>query len=249
MPVIRRAETALMVSGIKAEEIIDRLKGLGDEQSARHSQRFFKTGKGQYGEGDIFLGIRVPVIRACVGEYGHIPTAELQRLLKSPFHEVRLFALLAMVERFKRGGEKEKKEIYNLYIFNTDHVNNWDLVDSSAHHIVGAFLEGRGKGPLEKLAGSEKVWERRIAIIATFYMIRKNDFEDALNISRMLVYDGHDLIQKAVGWMLREIGKRDLDAEKKFLKEHYKRMPRTMLRYAIERFPEIERKKYLAGSI
>lgn len=230
-----------------AKEIRRNLKELSDSAIAEQAQRFFKTGKGEYGEGDKFLGIRVPIIRKLVGKYLGVSIDEVLLLLRSSFHEERLFALLMLVQMFSRGSDKEKKEIYELYLSNTKYINNWDLVDSSASYIVGEYLENRDKQPIYDMARSEDLWERRISIMSMFHMIKCNDLNDALEISEILKNDREDLIHKAVGWMLREIGKRNLSVEKAFLKKHYKEMPRTMLRYAIEKFPEKERKMYLKG--
>jgi len=224
------------------------LRDLADPVIAEHSQRFFKTGRGQYGEGDQFLGIRVPVIRVQAKRFENTSLQEIQRLLRAPFHEERLCALLMLVQKFSKSAADERKGIYQLYLNNTRHINNWDLVDSSAYHIVGAYLADKDRQALYTLARSESLWERRIAIIATLHLIRQSDFDDALAISGLLINDHEDLIHKAVGWMLREIGKRSLSVEKAFLKKHYKKMPRTMLRYAIEKFPEPERKAYLQGT-
>jgi len=222
---------------------------LANEQIAEHSQRFFKTGKGEYGEGDIFLGIRVPVLRKLVKKYRGISIAEVCRLLHSKFHEERLLAVLMLVQLFKSGDEGEQKLIYDLYLENTGFINNWDIVDISASNIVGAHLYEKDKDPLYDLVQSKNMWERRISIIATFYFIRQNEFDDTLKIAEILLNDEEDLIQKAVGWMLREVGKREIVSEKEFLQEHYKKMPRTMLRYAIEKFPETSRKMYLRGEV
>ena len=234
---------------VTASQISKILRRLAKPEIAEHSQRFFKTGEGEYGEGDQFLGIRVPILRQQVKNFRETPLQEIQSLLKSSFHEERLFSLLLLVHKFARANDEEKSAIYRLYMRNTRYINNWDLVDSSAHHIVGVYLEGRDRGVLHDLAHSDNLWERRIAIISTFQFIRNNQFEDTLSLSRQLLYDREDLIHKAVGWMLREIGKRDVSIEKEFLKSHYQQMPRTMLRYAIEKFPEPERKKYLDGTI
>jgi 3-methyladenine DNA glycosylase AlkD len=228
-----------------AQEIHNILVNLGDAAIAGHSRRFFKTGKGEYGEGDVFLGIRVPVLRKQVRKYRDISLEETLLLLKSPFHEERLFALLVLVDKFSGGDAGDKTAIYEVYLGNMQYINNWDLVDSSAGYIVGAYLEKRDKKPIFRLARSGNLWERRIAVLSTFHLIKRKDFSDALEISRILIKDREDLIHKAVGWMLREIGKRDLPAEKTFLDKNYREMPRTMLRYAIERFPEKERKRYL----
>jgi 3-methyladenine DNA glycosylase AlkD len=234
---------------MKVEEIQKRLRGLADTAIAEHSQRFFKTGKGEYGEGDKFLGIRVPVLRREAAKVKDLPLEGIQLLVRSAFHEERLFAVLLLVERFTKGNRNERSAVYQLYLKNKRSINNWDLVDISAPHILGAHLEDKDRRLLYELAASESVWERRMSIMATFYFIRKSEFTDALHISSLLVNDKEDLIHKAVGWMLREVGKRDMASEKRFLKKHYRRMPRTMLRYAIERFPEKERKAYLHGEV
>lgn len=223
------------------------LRRLGNAAIAAHARGFFKTGKGEYGEGDKFLGVRVPVVRKLVRRHRGLTLSRALALLRSAFHEERLFALLWLVQAYQRGSEEERRKIYTGYLNNTRHINNWDLVDVTAHHIVGAHLAGRSRKPLYRLAKSKSLWERRIAMMATFYLIRKDDFTDALKIARMLRDDREDLIHKSVGWMLREIGKRDLAAEEKFLRQHHKKMPRTMLRYAIEKFPERKRRRYLRG--
>jgi len=225
------------------------LREQGNANIASRSQRFFKTGKGEYGEGDRFLGIRVPVLRKRVREYRSLSYKELLGLLHSPYHEERLFSLLLLVDRFERSDAPERLKIYQLYLGNTQSINNWDLVDSSASQIVGAYLIDKDRQPLYKLARSSSLWERRISMIATFSFIRNQDFHDALNIAEILISDEQDLILKAVGWMLREVGNRDPEVEKAFLKTRYRDMPRTMLRYAIERFAEQERKRYLESRI
>ena len=231
------------------EETLDQLKSLGNPTIAAHSQRFFKTGEGEYGHGDRFLGIRVPVLRQEVHKQDPLTIDDAVRLLQNEFHEVRLFALFLLVRRFARGSEQERKTIYEIYLNHTRYVNNWDLVDSSAHLIVGCYLESRDKSILKELARSESLWERRIAIMSTFYFIKKNQFEVALDIAHRLLNDPEDLIHKAVGWMLRETGKRDMNLEVDFLRKHYRSMPRTMLRYAIEKFSLHQRHKYLKGEI
>jgi 3-methyladenine DNA glycosylase AlkD len=290
-----------------AEKITKQLKALGNKTAAEHAQRFFKTGPGQYGEGDLFLGIRVPVLRKLAKELnsptpacGHpsrggdslksppregcrnggvgfvgISLDDIVELLQSPFHEARMAALLIMVLQAKWNGAA----VYRAYLANTAKINNWDLVDVSAAQIVGAhlFCSSRSAGdsippqgcssrpvgdsvcqrqtateirkPLYTLAKSNSLWERRIAIIATFHFIRKNDFDDTLAIADILLNDTEDLMHKAVGWMLREVGKRDLKTEEDFLLPRYQNMPRTMLRYAIEKFPEPLRQKYLKGKM
>ena len=231
------------------EEVRKLLRGLGDAQAAQHAQRFFKTGKGEYGAGDRFLGIRVPVLRTQIRHCVQLPQKAILSLLHSPFHEERLFALLLLVDRFSKAGETQRTGIFKHYLANTRYINNWDLVDSSASQIVGAYLEDKDRRVLYDLADSADLWERRIAIISTFHFIRKSDFADTLGIAALLQNDQHDLIHKAVGWMLREVGKRDVHIEEEFLRSRYREMPRTMLRYAIERFPEQKRKKYLQGKI
>ena len=230
-------------------EIRREFRALSDATIAEHSQRFFKTGKGEYGEGDRFLGIRVPVIRKAVRKYKNASNTVAVSLLKSQNHEERLFAVLLLAEKFKRGTESEREKIYGIYLENLRYVNNWDLVDSSAHLIVGPYLEQRDRRLLYDLSGSTDLWERRVAIMSTYHFIRQMDFEDTLAIAKILRNDPEDLIQKATGWMLREVGNRDLRAEEAFLKRHYKKMPRTMLRYAIEKFPEKKRKAYLHGTV
>ena len=228
--------------------IIAELKAMGDNTTASHSQRFFKTGKGEYGEGDIFLGIRVPVIRKCVKEFKEVSIDDVFELLESRFHEARLLAVLMLVRKYSHSkDDTDKNLIYRSYLTHTKYINNWDIVDSSANHIVGAYLFDRDRKILYNLAQSKSLWERRIAITATFHFIREEDYADTLAISEILLHDGEDLIHKAVGWMLREVGKRDRKTEDEFLTRHYRTMPRTMLRYAIEKHPEAERQAYLTG--
>jgi len=231
------------------QEINEYLLTLSDPEIASHSMRFFKTGPGEYGFGDKFLGIRVPVIRQTVKKYKDATLSTTEKLLKSKYHEIRLFALLLLVSNFSNADDVKQDKIYHLYLDNTRYINNWDLVDSSAHKIVGAYLENKDRTVLYNLSTSPSLWERRIAIISTFHFIRNNQFDDTLNISKQLLNDDEDLIHKAVGWMLRETGKRDKFIETEFLKKHYQRMPRTMLRYAIERFNADERQKYLHGKV
>jgi 3-methyladenine DNA glycosylase AlkD len=230
-------------------KLIEDLQKLGSPEKAEILQRFFKTGKGQYGEGDIFLGIMVPEQRKLARKYSDLSLPKIQELLKSKIHEHRLVGLIILNEKYKKSDERNRANIFNFYLKNTKKINNWDLVDLSAPNIVGDFLSDKKKKILYDLASSENLWEKRISIIATSSFIRKSEFEDALRISRILMGDSHDLIHKAVGWMLREIGKKDLETLERFLREHYKSMPRTMLRYSIERFPEDKRKKYLKGEI
>jgi 3-methyladenine DNA glycosylase AlkD len=234
---------------MSVQKIRARFRKLGDKERAKNSRWFFKTGPGEYGEGDRFLGIKVPEIRKLAKDYQAIPLAEATQLLQSSIHEERLLALFILVRAFAKGDEHFKEKIYHLYLQNTRFINNWDLVDTSAEHIVGAFLKGKSKKPLSDLALSSDLWERRIAIMATSHFIKEGEFAETLKIAGMLLSDKEDLIHKAVGWMLREVGKRHLATEEHFLKKHYKKMPRTMLRYAIERFPEPKRQRYLKGKI
>jgi len=227
-----------------------RLHALASPAQVANLQRFFKTGPGEYGEGDVFIGVKVPQIRALVRELKAFDLASAAALLASEVHEERMLALLLLVHRFERcKDDAVRKEIFDLYLTRTAHIDNWDLVDSSAAQIVGGYLADRDRAVLRELARSELLWDRRIAMIATLHFIRRGDFDDALRIAAILVGDDHDLIHKAVGWMLREIGQRDLAAEEGFLKKHYKKMPRTMLRYAIEKLPEPRRQAYLKGTI
>jgi 3-methyladenine DNA glycosylase AlkD len=233
----------------RTKQIMNRLRELGDSDIAAHSQRFFKTGKGEYGEGDIFLGIRVPIIRKCVREYGAISLEDTRDLLKSDFHEARLLALLILVAKYSSTNRStEQHAIYRTYLSHTKFINNWDLVDSSAEHIVGVYLFSKDKNPIYRLVRSKNLWERRIGVMATFYFIKREEFLDTLAIAELLLHDQEDLIHKAVGWMLREVGKRNQNVEEGFLTKHYKEMPRTMLRYAIEKLPEMERLAYLHGT-
>ncbi len=231
------------------QNIQRKLQELGSREKATVLQRFFKTGPGEYGEGDVFVGVKVPELRKLAKEYQEITVKGVKQLLKSPIHEERLLALLILVRKYSKGNETEKKRIYELYLKNTQFINNWDLVDISSHHIIGAFLVDKSKEPLYSLAKSMNLWERRISIISTFYFIKHDKYAETLKISEILLMDEQDLIHKAVGWMLREIGKRHIPTEEKFLRKHYKRMPRTMLRYAIEKFPEDKRQGYLKGKI
>lgn len=230
-----------------AAAISKELRALANPATAAISQRFFKTGSDQYGAGDVFLGIKVPPLRAMAKLYRDASLKSISTLLQSRYHEERFFALLLLMQRYEHGTEEDRVAAYDLYLDNTHRINNWDLVDVSAPHIVGRHLQARSRRILHKLSRSSSLWERRIAIISTLAFIRMNDFDDTLRISATLLRDEHDLMHKAVGWMLREVGKRDLGAEESFLQQRYRNMPRTMLRYAIERFPETKRKSYLAG--
>jgi len=224
------------------------LQSYADKNRALVSLRFFKTGNGQYGEGDQFIGITVPHTRRVAKKHAHILLSDIRPLLLHPIHEVRLLALLLLVEKFKKADKKEQKEIVDFYLTYRSGVNNWDLVDVSADKILGAHFFDKDKHILYDLAKSKDIWERRIAIIATFHFIKQNHFADTFRIAELLLNDKHDLIHTAVGWMLREVGKRDQKAQEKFLLQHYKKMPRTMLRYAIEKFSKDKKKFYMERS-
>lgn len=230
-------------------EISKELRRYIEPGRAESSRRFFQTGSGQYGETDRFLGIRVPHIRKVVKKFRGLPLDTTMELLASPWHEERVFALLMLVDAFRDGGADTRNSIYRLYMENTRWVNSWDLVDLSAPHIPGAWLFRRDRDPLYRFAAAADLWKRRISIVATLHFIRENDFQDTLGISEVLLHDDHHLIHKAAGWMLREVGKRDPDTEEDFLRKHCLEMPRTMLRYAIERFPEQKRQMYLRGEV
>jgi 3-methyladenine DNA glycosylase AlkD len=230
-------------------EIRSRLQRLASRETAESLSWFFKTGPGEYGEGDVFIGIKVPPLRKVAREFDSAPSKVIKSLLRSKIHEERTLAVMILVRQFAAADEKGREPIYDFYLKHTRFINNWDLVDGSAPYIVGPFLWERDRSQLYTFAKSASLWERRIAIISTLYFIRQNDFTDALRISRLLLADKHDLIHKAVGWVLREIGKRNLQAEESFLKRHSHEMPRTTLRYAIERFPEARRRQYLLGKM
>lgn len=225
------------------------LRNQANEADAEVLQRFFKTGPGDYAEGDIFIGVRVPIIRRIAKQYEALPLRDIATLLKSSIHEERMLALVILLRQYRKGTPAEQTKIYNLYMANTAQINNWDLIDVTAPHIAGSFLQDKPRAPLYSFAHSQSLWERRIAIIATLHFIKHNDFPDTLAIAEILLHDKHDLIQKAVGWMLREVGNRDLPTIETFLKQHYHTMPRTMLRYAIEKFPAPKRQRYLKGNI
>lgn len=230
-------------------ELKQELQNLADSEQAKILQRFFKTGKGDYGEGDVFLGIKVPTQRKIATKYYELSLEGIYKLLQGNIHEERLVALFILINKYKKSSLEGKQIIFDFYLKNTKNINNWDLVDISAPNIIGNFLIDKPKDILYKLAESENIWEKRIAIISTFAFIKENKFENTLAISELLLKDRHDLIHKAVGWMLREVGKRDVKVLEEFLRQHYKDMPRTTLRYAIERFDEEKRKKYLDGKI
>jgi 3-methyladenine DNA glycosylase AlkD len=227
-------------------KIDQKIKSLADPKKAQILQRFFKTGPGQYGEGDKFLGVTVPQVRIVAHEFKSLELEVISESIKSPFHEERLCALIILTLQFKSADESKKKKIFDFYLKNTKYINNWDLVDLTADRIVGDYLDDKDKSVLFKLAKSKDLWERRIAMLSAFHYIKNGKTDVAIKIAGILLHDKHDLIHKAVGWMLREIGKRC--SEKvlyDFLDAHYHEMPRTMLRYAIERLPERKRKYYL----
>jgi 3-methyladenine DNA glycosylase AlkD len=228
-----------------SSEVQKELKSLGTPERAKTSLWYFKTDPGQYGEGDIFYGVSVPDQRKIAKKYSELPLPEITKLLKSKYHESRLTALFILVLKYRKGADKEKQTLAKYYISNKKYINNWDLVDSSAPYIYGHYLLDKDKKVLHDLARSPILWDRRIAILSSAWFIREGNFEDTLKLAKILLDDKEDLIHKAVGWMLREIGKKSPVIEEKFLEKYYKQMPRTMLRYAVERFPEEKRKKYL----
>lgn len=230
-------------------EIRRTIKKQANPKQAVILQKFFKTAKGEYGEGDIFYGIKVPIQRTIAKQFRDLSFTDLKSLINSKIHEERLIAAFILVDQYKNGDEKKRKLVFNFYLKNRKGINNWDLVDLSAPQIIGEHLLDKEKSLLYKFALSKDLWEKRIAVLSTFTFIRNHFFEDTLNICEILLNDKHDLIHKAAGWMLREVGKRDLAAGEEFLKKYYKDMPRTMLRYAIEKFPEKKRKAYLEGNI
>lgn len=230
-------------------ELRKKIKSLGSPEVSKTMKWFFKTGKGDYGEGDVFAGLKVPTQRKLASEFRDLSFVDLKVLLNSPVHEERLISLFILIDKFAKSTEKEQQVIFKFYLKNRRGVNNWDLVDLSAPKIIGKYLLEKDKSLLFKFAVSKNLWDRRIAILSTYEFIRNENYETTLKIAVILLEDKHDLIHKAVGWMLREIGKRNLMVEENFLKIHYKKMPRTMLRYAIEKFPEVKRKKYLQGKI
>lgn len=233
-------------------DVINALKEIADPEIAEHSARFFKSGPGEYGEGDEFLGIRVPKQRAIAKKHVNIPLDEVKKLLQSPIHEVRLTAVLIMVYKYQKAKSFEyHKEIYQFYINNLEGVNNWDLVDSSAKYIAGNFLYEyeKDRSILYELSNSESLWERRVAIMTTFYFVDQGDFDVTLELAEEYFDDPEELIHKPTGWMLREIGKQDEKILRNFLNKHYQKMPRTMLRYAIEKLDEPVRQMYLKGKV
>jgi len=228
----------------------DEIQALANKAIAQHSLRFFKTAKGEYGHGDIFLGVRTPQIRLIAKKHIGISTADMTTLIKSKYHEERLLGLIILVNKYSKAKEdKVRNQLYKIYVSSFKYVNNWDLVDVTCPHLIGKHLMDKERSILYSWAKSDDLWTKRIAIVSTHWFIRKNDLDDTFKIAEILLNDEHNLIHKAVGWMLREAGKRDLEKEEIFLKKHYKNMPRTMLRYSIEKFPEPKRQKYLKGTI
>lgn len=231
-----QAEEKEMILELKKD-----LLKLSDKEKSRQCAKYFKTGEGEYAEGDLFLGVSCPDQRKIAKKYRKLDLDDLGQLISSPFHEHRQVALFILVEKFQNGNGAFKKEIFDFYLKNTKYINNWDLVDLSSHKIVGAYLFDKDRKILYALARSNNLWEKRIAIISTAYFISQRQFKDTLKISEILLRDKHDLIHKAVGWMLREVGKRNKGVEEEFLSKYYLQMPRTMLRYAIEKFSDKEK--------
>jgi 3-methyladenine DNA glycosylase AlkD len=231
-----------------ATEVAAALRALATPEKAKASAWFFKTGPGQYGEGDQFIGVTVPEQRQVAKRFQGLPLTEVEKLIQSPIHEERLTGLIILVGQFAKGDDALREQIYNFYLAHTANVNNWDLVDSSAEQIVGGYLNDKDRYILERLARSDSLWERRIAIIATFHYIKQGQSEWTFRIADLLMNDKHDLIHKAVGWMLREVGKKcGHDVLEAYLKDRYLRMPRTMLRYSIEHFDPAKRQRYIHG--
>jgi len=228
----------------------EEIRALADKEIAQHSLRFFKTGKGEYGYGDIFLGVRAPKIRLIAKKHIDISIADMKTLIQSKYHEERLLGLIILVNKYSKNRDKKtRNQLYKIYVSSFKYINNWDLVDVTCPHVIGKHLMDKDRSILYTWAKTEDLWTKRIAIVSTHCFIRKNELQDTFKIAEILLHDTHDLIHKAVGWMLREAGKRDIEKEEDFLKKHYRTMPRTMLRYAIERFPEPKRQKYLKGTI
>ena len=228
----------------------EEIRALANKEIAQHSLRFFKTDKGEYGHGDLFLGVRAPKIRLIAKKHIDISITDMKTLIQSKYHEERFLGLIILVNKYaKTKDKKNRNQLYKIYVSSFKHINNWNLVDVTCPHVTGKHLIDKDRTILYKWAKSEDLWTKRIAMVSTFSFIRKNDLEDTFKIAEILLHDEHDLIHKAVGWMLREAGKRDLKREETFLKKYYKTMPRTMLRYAIEKFPETKRQKYLKGNL
>ena len=228
----------------------EEIRALANKEIAQHSLRFFKTDKGEYGHGDLFLGVRAPKIRLIAKKHIDISITDMQTLIRSKYHEERFLGLIILVNKYaKTKDKKNRNQLYKIYVYSFKYINNWNLVDVTCPHVTGKHLIDKDRTILYKWAKSKDLWTKRIAMVSTFSFIRKNDLEDTFKIAEILLHDEHDLIHKAVGWMLREAGKRDIKKEETFLKKYYKTMPRTMLRYSIEKFPETKRQKYLKGTI
>ncbi len=238
-------------TSIKSSEVQKALEKVSSAKKSQASARFFKTGKGQYGQGDVFIGVTVPEQRKIAKKFAEMSLVEVQKLLQSKVHEHRFTALEILVRKYELAEDfKEKKQIVDFYLEKLKGVNNWDLVDTSAYCLLGDWLsDKKDRSILDKLSDSKNMWENRIAVVSTFAFIKKDDFKDILRLSEKFLEHSHDLMHKACGWMLREVGKRDVKTLELFLEKHYKKMHRTMLRYAIERFPEAKRQKYLKGKI
>ena len=236
---------------VKLDSLREDLRKFERPEKEKIFIRYFKAGKGEYAEGDKFLGLKTGETRSVAARYKNIEYQDIKKLLASPIHEERICAVMILVQRFEKGDTKIRKEVFEFYLKNLDGINNWDLVDISCPKIIGRYLyeTGESRKFFYTFAKSDNLWKRRIAMMSTFFYIKQNDFKDTLKIAEILLNDKHDLIHKAVGWMLREIGNRDLGVEEEFLKKYYKKMPRTMLRYAIEKFPESLRKQYLYSEI
>ena len=227
----------------------EEIRELASKKIAKHSLRFFKTGKGEYGYGDIFLGVRAPEIRSIAKKHIDISIDDMKNLIKSKYHEERFLGLIILVNKYSKSNNEIRNQLYKIYVSSFKHINSWDLVDVTCSHVIGKHLMNKDRSILYTWAKSNDIWTKRIAMVSTHCFIRKNDLQDTFKIADILLNDNHDLIHKAVGWMLREAGKRDIKKEEGFLKKHYKTMPRTMLRYSIEKFPESKRQKYLKGTI
>lgn len=234
---------------MKAETIKQQLIALANEDKAAVLSSFFQTKEGQYAHGDVFLGVTVPQTRKVVGPYKNLPLSEVTKLLQNKYHECRFAALVILVNKFELVDEAEREAIYNFYLNHTEYINNWDFVDLSSHKIVGAWLLDKDRTKLYDLAKSSWLWDQRIAIVATWAFIRNNEFEDTLSLSEYFMTHPHHLINKACGWMLREVGKRDKTTLTQYLDKFAPQMPRVMLRYSIEKLSEEERKSYLRAQI
>lgn len=247
VPIAPYDERVRIVLKMTAKQARDELKALASPEVANTSSRFFKTGPGEYGEGDVFIGVKVPTLRGVSREFRELPPSEIESLLRSPIHEERHLALMILVLQAAKSDDGHRRAAFEFYLQNTPYINNWDLVDCSAPQVVGGYLLNRSRKPLWTLARSKNLWERRIAIVSTQHFIRHDDLGETLTISRQLLTDREDLIHKATGWMLREVGKKNQAVLEGFLDQHGPVMPRTMLRYAIERFTPARRQAYLAA--